>query len=375
MSVHPGEIRSHFPILQETAYLQWPYRAALPTPVRDAIDQALQQHESEGAYARERWFDEYVSAAGEIAAYLGANLDDMTWVPNTTHGLSMIANGIDWQPGDEIIIPADEFPANVYPWMQLEHKGVSVREIPFNSEGRLPAQDLLASVADKTRLLAFSHVSFHNGYRFNIAEIAQGCRERGVICVVDAAQSVGWHALDFNALGCDALVGVGRKFLGALDGLGFCFMRPEFHRQLHVSVPGPFSVKHDRDYLRHELDLRNDAWKFTGGAIPTPQAFALRAAIAMHRSVGTEVIQERALALGRRLRSMLVDAGVPFDGRDWSDEEHSAVLRIRSSHPDLHQRLQTARVSATIRGNAIRVGTHAWNDEADLERLVACLAD
>lgn len=368
--------RQDFPVFERWAYMQWPYRAALPESVRYAVGEHLLEHQLEGARARERWMQTHIDVATRIASWFGADLRDMCFVPNTTIGLSFIAQGLDWQQGDEVLIPAQEFPANVYPWMQLSERGVSVRVVqPLRPGQPVTARELVAAIGARTRLVACSHVSFHTGYCMDIEALGRDCRERGVLTVVDGAQSVGWYAYDFASLPVDALIGIGRKFLCGLAGLGFCFMKADFHRRLSVIAPGPFSVKHDRDYLRHELDLHESAWKFTGGAISTPHTVALGAALGLLAAVDKRALQQRCMSLVERFVAGLVAAGNSLPAGDWNASERSAVVSIPLPTGLDPARLEAAGCSVTLRGTAIRIGLHAWNTEAEVDRLIAVLAD
>lgn len=298
----------------------------------------------------------------------------MALTSGATAAIALVANGLEWRSDDEILIPSEEFPANVFPWMQLERFGVRVRTVKRDASGRVTAQALVDAIGPKTRLVAASHVAFLNGYRIDIPALSAGCRERGVLCVIDAAQSVGWAALDFPALGCDALAGLSQKFMCSFDGLGFVLMRQDLVRRVAPTAPGRQSVK-QADYLDHRLDYHDSAWRFVGGSLPSMQIYALEAAIGFFESFGKEHIEARVLELAQTLRDMLKAEGIRCIGNDWSSTEKSAIVTIPVQDATTAERLARQKVYVSGIGKMVRAGLHAFNNEADLERLVSALVD
>jgi cysteine desulfurase/selenocysteine lyase len=385
--------RDAFPITRRTGYFQSAWRGPLPQQTVDRLAALFTQHSLYAAEARDAWFSEYPRIAAKLAEWHGASLAQMCFVPNATHGISMIANGIAWQPSDDVVAPANEFPSNMYPWMQLSRWGVTVTRVAPDLQGRVTAEMLLAAVTPRTRVVAASLVNFATGYRIDPAKLSAGVTERrrarlgsggdpapGPFCVVDAAQAAGWMDIDFARAGCDALLGMGRKFLCALDGVAWMFLSPELLASLWVTVPGPFSVKHDKDYLRHELDYRDDAWRFTGGALPTADVFALGSSMDLWNTVAPDArtaaaaIEARVMQLSAHFRARLTALGVPYAGSNWTSSETGAVTRIESVPADIAPRLEAAKLSVTLRAGGARVAIHAFNTEDEISRLAELLA-
>lgn len=368
-------LRQEFPATNERAYLQSAYRGLLPARTVSRITELLHDHAVRGADARDEWFETYEIAGRSLASWMGSKFENLVYVPNTSTAMSLIAHGLNWQSGDEVLIPGLEFPANVYPWMQLERHGVGLRVVQADAEGRTSADAIIQALRPNTRLVSLSHVNFTTGYRMEIRKLADALRDAGVICVLDAAQSVGWAALDFEDLGVDVLTGVMRKFFCAMDGLDFMLIRPELADRLRVSLPGPFSVVHDREYLNHKLDLKSGAQKFLNGAIATPQAYAIEESVQLFQKVGRAKIEARCLQLSHHLRKNLAERGVPYIGQAWQEQEHSAVVTIALTASDaLRSALRAEKLSVSVRGSGVRVGIHAFNTEAELDRLASVAA-
>jgi len=340
----------------------------------------MTDHAARGADAREDWFGVYPKVAKLLADWHHAPLSWLAFTPNCSWTIGAIAHGLDWRSGDEVLLPANEFPANVYPWMTAATRfGLSVRKVPVDECGRVSSEALLAAIGPKTRLMAASHVSFATGYRVDIQQLCQGARQRGVLTLIDAAQSVGWCDINVPEVGADVLIGAGRKFFCALDGLAWMFVRPEILNCITLVAPGPFSVVNDREYLKHEAVWKPDAWRFTGGAVPTADIFALGASLRLFNDVGggPAAIESRSLALATTLRQRLDLMGIRYQGDNgaWRESEQSATLVIREVSPELLARLKAARVSVSARFGGARVSCHGFNNESDVDRLCAALSE
>ncbi len=367
------DFRDNFPITRSLVYLQTNYRGPLSRPAQLALERYTSEHLSLGAHARDRWFEEYPLVAKRLAAWHGTSLQNLAFVPNTTYGVAILAQGLTWSHGDEILLPAIEFPSNVYPWMALERLGVRIRKVQPDAQGRVSADMLLSAITQHTRLIATSHVSFVHGYRVELEKLCKGCREAGILSVIDAAQSVGWSQLNFDTIQCDALLGLSRKFFCSLDGLGFLMLKPELLKRLNVIAPGPFSVKHDRDYLHHELDFRDDAWRFVGGALPTPQVLTLGANLELFEKVGAGQLQNRCLELANLFRKHCKDQKIPVVGEEWNEQEQSPVILIPAQEKNLIQEFKNQNISVTLREQGIRIGIHAFNNREDIFALLEVL--
>src|SRR6185369_11868179 len=147
-----------------------------------------------------------VAEVRKLAARLinAADADDVYFVPNTTHGISVVAEGFPWTPGDNVVLAAEEYPANQYPWMNLAHRGVEVRSVP-SRENRVAIDDLRDAINARTRVLTVSAVQFASGFRHDLDQLGELCRSRGVFFFVDAIQALGAFPIDVRKTPIDAL--------------------------------------------------------------------------------------------------------------------------------------------------------------------------
>lgn len=378
--IRPGKegFRAAFPICETTAYFQTAYRGPIHHGTIAALASLIKDHAQRGAEAREEWFKVYPVVAQKLADWHRAPLGWLAFTPNVSWTMGAIAHGLDWNPSDEILVPANEFPANVYPWMTAAKRfGLTVRKVPVDEAGRVSADALVSAIGPKTRLIAASHVSFATGYRLDVSKLCREARAAGVLTVVDAAQSCGWCDIDVPKIGCDFLVGAGRKFFCALDGMAWVFVRPEVLERLTLVAPGPFSVVHDRDYLRHEMNWRPDAWRLTGGAVPTYDIFALRASLELFAKGfgGPAQLEAEVLRLAALARKALESAGVSYSGNggQWSEAEFGATLFLPGVSEQSLERMRAEHVSVTARLSGVRMSCHGFNNEGDIDRLIGAI--
>lgn len=195
----PAEYRHLFPITKEYAYLNHAAIAPYSVPVTRAMDDFIANRHRRGGLDSQKWEDRLEQVRRLAAQLIAADPEEIVFTTNTSHGLNIVAGGIDWQEGDNLIGAETEFPANVYPWLNLQRLGVEVRLAPAR-DNRILVKDIAALMDERTRLVALSFVEFATGFRNDLRVIGQLCRERGVYFCVDGIQGLG--ALDLKVTQC-----------------------------------------------------------------------------------------------------------------------------------------------------------------------------
>jgi hypothetical protein len=208
-----------FPVRRNLVYFNHAAVAPLPRPVADAIEAHAENAKTRGAADWRRWYADVESAREKAAAFVGARREEISFVPSTSWGLNLVAQAVDWKPGDNVVGDDMEFPSNVYPWMLLEKRGVELR-LARNRGGRVTAEDIAAKIDDRTRVVAVSWVAFHNGWVYPIEEIGGLCRSRGILFVVDAIQGLGALPLplDVSRVAIEVLVADAHKWPYGSEG-------------------------------------------------------------------------------------------------------------------------------------------------------------
>ena len=363
--------RRLFPITKKCAFLNHASVAPLSTRVRDAqrilIDSRVSgtdmSEEREAGRARVRRM---------CAQLVGGRPEEITLTRNTSHGINIVANGVHWHAGDNLITADAEFPANVYPWTNLRRKGVEVRFVSARDH-RILAEDIRELADERTRLVALSFVEFYSGYRNDMAAIGQLCDDRGLFFSVDGIQGLGALDFDARATNVDFVSAGAAKWLMGPVGTGFFWCRREFIEHLDPAVAGWMGVVDEDDYFCYDSPLRSDARRFEEGSLNNLGIWGFEASLGLLLEVGIDRIEPRIMSLTDYLIEGLRKRGCPILSPITSRKERSGIITFlpkSGGAGELHQRLTDAKVVVSQRGAGIRVSPHFYNTEEDLDRLL-----
>jgi selenocysteine lyase/cysteine desulfurase len=363
--------RELFAVTENYAYLNHAAVGVLPRPTREALHAFIDAHATGGVarvFPYEADMDAY---RGSIARFIGAQPGTIATLRNTSDGANIVASGFPWEPGDELILPDNEFPANVQPWLPLRKRGVNIRFIETSKE-RLTADVLRRHITSRTKIVTVSWVSFEDGYRHDLQALAEVCRGHGALLCVDAIQGLGAFPLDVNACGIDALYGGGAKWMLALQGVGFLYVRPELIERLELALPGWRSVQNIWDFTNYEQPLAADATRFEGGTPNFIGALSLNESIQVLEAAGTERIAAHVLALTDRLVEGLLSEGAAIASVR-GPSESSGIVTFRLPGSDsvaLGAALQRAGFVTTYRAGGLRVAPHGYNTADEIDAFV-----
>lgn len=366
--------RAQFPVTEHLCYLNHAGVAPISTRVAAAIRQATEECLGWGAFRYERLLAGVEAARGSAARLLGAAPAEVAFVKNTSEGVSHVALGYPWKEGDAVVVPEGEFPANVYPWLSLERRGVRVLRVPAR-EGRLLLDDFRAALEQpEVRVLAVSSVEFETGFRNDLAALGQMCRERGIFFFVDAIQSLGCLPLEPAALGIHALAADAHKWLLGPEGIGIFYLARDAWDRLRPAEVGWNSVTSPLEFSRIRFEVRPDARKFECGSHETILVHGLGAALDLLLEVGIGEIAREVRGTTDRLAEGLASRGYRvLSSRE--PEERSGIVAFapRRSPKQVVERLAAARVFAAARGQGVRVSPHFYNDAGDVDRFFEVL--
>lgn len=368
-----------FPVTRECAYLN--HAGSGPLPRRGvARMQALADLVSRSG--DRRWMErntEMDRVRGLAARLLGArHAHEIAFVENTSAGLSLIAGGIDWKPGDSIVSAAPEFPSNVYPWMQLRERGVELWQVP-ERDGRIDPDELLGMLDDRdgrTRMVALSSVQYGSGFRSDLARIGAACRERGILFVVDAIQSLGALPHDVEREFIDVCAASSHKWLLGPEGIGLLYVSDRVIEQIRPIRSGWRSMRKMFDWSELEIDFAEGAKRFETGTMNAYGIVALGGALEIFLEIGAGDLERRILALADSVAKGLADLGFQVISSRQPGETSGIVAAI---HPklganDLVKRLAEKDVVAAARLGRFRVSPHFYNSEEEIDRMLGELA-
>jgi selenocysteine lyase/cysteine desulfurase len=336
---------------------------------------------SDGTEALCDWEDRLEEIRQLSAGFIGAHRDEIAFTGSVSQGLNVVAAGLDWQPGDNLICAETEFPANIYPWTNLRRRDVDIRFAPAR-DNRIQIEDLLALMDSRTRLLAISFVEFGTGYRNDLHTLAQVCHERGVYLCVDSIQGLGALQLDVNETGVDLLATHAAKWMLGPIGAGFVYIRPNLMSRIEPVMAGWRGVVDRDNYYCYDSPLRDSCERFEPGSLNVVGLLGMEAAIRLLLSIGIASIEARILALNDLLIAGLQRHGCIVTSPIAHRRERSGIICFRppaaagapsTAAAELAARLRAADVIVSPRGNVIRVSPHVYNTKEDIQRLLDAL--
>lgn len=367
--------RSHFPVTRRWAFLDHAAVSPIPDTAVAAMDWYARMVSENGIAAVAEVMDR-VSRVRALAARLvnAPAVEDVTFVPNTTVGIGLIAEGYPWRSGENVVLAAEEYPSNQYPWLNLAGRGVEVRRVPSRGN-RVHVDDIAAAMTDKTRVLSVSAVEFASGFRNDLDALGELCRSRGVFFFVDAIQGLGVFPTDVQRTPIDALAADGHKWLLAPEGAGFAYVRREWVDRLHPIGVGAHSVVNPFEYHTIDFRLKPHAGRWEGGALNVPGLLALGASLELLLSAGIDTVAAKVLNLTDYLCERAAAAGCEvFSSRAGNDRSGIVSLtKPGADSKDLMKRCRAAGVVVNNRANRLRVSPHAYNTTDEIDRLTAVL--
>ncbi|MHB1033839.1 MAG: aminotransferase class V-fold PLP-dependent enzyme [Pirellulales bacterium] len=365
------DFRHKMPVTRKWAYFDHAAVAPLSGPARRALAAWAEEAAEEGDVHWPQWSSRVEKARELGARLIGAEPADMALVHNTTEGINLVAESFPWEPGDNVVTLADEFPSNLYPWMNLAGRGVETRRVP--TDGRQVDLEMVDAACDsRTRIVSVSWVGYASGWRNDVDALAEIAHRHGAMLFLDAIQGLGVFPLDVGRTKVDFLAADGHKWLLGPEGAGLFYTRRE-----HLALLRPFgvgwnSVIHAYDFSRIELELKDSAARYEGGSRNLAGYIALAASLELLAQFGTEAISRRVLEITdlarrelQRIGALVMVAPEP--------EHRSGIVTFELPGRDPHavrQQCLDQGVVLSCRAGRLRISPHAYVDETDVRRLI-----
>jgi cysteine desulfurase / selenocysteine lyase len=336
--------RREFPICARKIYCAHAADAPLPRRVADAMRDSIERASSDA-----RQYDLELAHIAEtrkaVARFIGAQLDEMSFTGPTSSGLNAIANGLDWTQGDEVICYLDDYPANVYPWLALERRGVKAVLLETARIGQITPEIVEQALTDRTRLVALASANFCSGFRIDLESIGALCAERGVLFSVDAIQTLGAFPIALDRI--DFLSAGAQKWMLGPSGAGILYVKKSRHDLLRPATIGGWNVQSPNFVSQREIKYAPGGQKFEPGAYYHSAIAGLGAAIELLWEVGPAQIAERILSLTQALKREIAPTGFEFLSPD-EENNRSGILTFR------HPKVPTAQfLEALLKNDAV----------------------
>lgn len=359
-------------------YLNNASLSPLPKETIKSMVRYLREREREGGRCELDWFHKIEEVRERASRLFNAKLNEISLVKSTTHGITLVAQGFPWNEGDEVLLVRGEFPANIYPWLSLRDRGVKVRFVE-PQDGRVDVETLEDHIGERTRLLALSFVDYLTGHRRDLKEIGDFLEERGIHLSVDAIQGLGVIPLDLSSVSIDFLSSGGTKWLMGPMGTGIFYVREKVLDLLKVPLLGWRSVRDFMDFSHYTTELREDARRFESDTYNLCGLIGLGASLKLILEMGVEDIKERVLSLTEMLLREIesLERVEILTPRSRSSERSGIVsFKVRGvPSEELKNHLQAKGITVSEREGWIRVSPHFYNEEEEIEALIAEIRD
>jgi selenocysteine lyase/cysteine desulfurase len=367
------------PIASRWAYFDHAAVAPLTGPAAEVLASWCDESVRDGATNWARWARGVEQTRERAAELLGAQPEEVALVPSTTAGIHLVAEGYPWRPGDNVVTLENEFPSNLYPWMNLQSRGVETRRVPLDA-GQADPERILQYCDHHTRMVSVSWVGYATGWRIDLDQLVDLTHRRGLLLFVDAIQGLGVFPLDVRRTPVDFLAADGHKWLSGPEGAGLFFVQRQHLGLLRPLGVGWNSVVQRHDFSHIDLALRDEAARYEGGSQNMAGFLALGASLELLQQCGLSSdrspIAERVLELTDlacvRLRGIGARIVSPRDG-----EHRSGIVSFELPGGDpygIRKRCLQAGVVLSCRGGRLRISPHAYVNEADIDRLIDALA-
>lgn len=378
-------LRREFPATQSTIYMDVANQGLISRSTRVCVEPHL-ENRLYGRNDEERMMGYVESTRARFAQLINAATDEIAITKNASEGINIIANAIDWRPGDNVVLcPKLEHANNILPWLQVKAKhNVELRLIePEN--GSIPADAFTKVIDSRTRVVAVSTVTMVPGFRTVMGPIAEACKQYGAFLLADASQSIGILDTDVTRLDVDGLVASAYKGLMGLYGLGFLYCRREWANRLNPAYLARFSVDlgdaPESAPISESVKLRDGAPRFDIGHYNFPGVLAAYASMGQLLEIGIPAIERSVTSLAKRLATGLFELGLPVCGGPAGNHLGSIVAigdpaavaesqAVGNRIQSLHDWLSESQVMVSMRRGMLRFSLHVYNTTDEVDRVV-----
>ena len=372
--------RREFPVTAQKVFLAHAAVAPLPRVAAETLIEHARAATTAGPDDYVHALEQIRATRGTAARFIGATPEEIALLGPTSLGLSLFAQGLDWDPGDEVLYYADDYPANVYPWLELARRGVVPRALRPERPGEITPDLIAASLTDRTRLVALASAYFLTGYRIDVDAIGRLLSARGVLFSLDAIQTLGAFPLSVEHV--DFLSADAHKWMLGPLSIGIVYVKRRHFGRLRPILLGASNVRSPDFVAQPEIVFLDTAARYEPGVLNLGPLLGMKASLDLILELGPAAVAARIGALARYLANALGALGfepiVPP-----TSSQASGILTV--THPTanaarIFQRLQERRVTISLRhdragGSYLRWSPHFYNTEAELDRAASVVRE
>ena len=371
--MEPRAFRKLFPIFDERVYLNSCSQGALGHPVQAALEEFMASWHRHGN-PWELWCERMEELRAEFAGLINAEPDEVAVTFSASTAVGALASALDWSERPRVVTSDLDFPTMGHVWLAQRARGAEVRYARAEGD-RLPLGAFAAEVDGRTGIVATTHVCYRNGFKTDLAGLAELAHAHGAPLLVDAFQSLGTEPVDVRALGVDALITGTLKYLLGTPGVALLYVRRELAERLRPTDTGWFGQTDPFAYDVHRLDYAPGARRFQSGSPPVPAVYAALAAVRLLRQVGLDAVHDHVRALSDRFIAGAERRGLRLMTPAEPDRRGPLVMVRCRDVQRLIERLGERGVLCSTRDGALRVSFHYYNLVEDVDALLAGLDD
>jgi selenocysteine lyase/cysteine desulfurase len=363
-----------FPQKEGLIYLNHAGVAPWPRQTADAVKCFADENATIGAWRYPHWVTIEKQLRALACRLINTpSIDDIALIKNTSEGLSIIAHGLDWQSGDNIVTSDQEFPSNHIPWQTLAKLGVELRKANLTA-GATPEDSLITLVDKRTRLLTISSVQYASGLKMNLEQLGQFCKEKKILFCIDAIQSLGALSFNCQTINADFVIADGHKWMLGPEGMGIFYCQPEARERLQLHQFGWHMVEAMGDYERKDWSIARSARRFECGSLNMIGIFALRESLSLLLDkIGIANVEKSVLANATYLIDQ-IQAEPELQLLSPSLQERRSGIITFKRHgiqpSALHQYLMDRGVICAQRGGGIRFSPHFYTSIEGLNQAL-----
>jgi cysteine desulfurase/selenocysteine lyase len=366
--------RAEMPITERWAFFDHAAVAPITARAQKALNEWAADMAQNGDVMEHRWVQRIEEVRGFAGQLLDADPVDIAFIKNTSEGIGIVAEGFPWKSGDNVVTAAEEYPANIYPWMNLASRGVEFRTVP-SRDGRIWIDDIRNAIDSRTRLISLSFVEFASGFRNDLDAVGTLCRERGIYFFVDAIQGLGAFPLSVKKTPIDFLSADGHKWMLGTEGAGIFYVRRDLVDMLHPVGIGWNSVIGARNFGKIDFRLKPNAGRWESGSLNVGGIATLGASLEMLLETGIPAIAERVTELTDYLCERAARIGLEvYSSR--KSEDKSGIVSLLAPGPDPIQLVRGFKKEGVVinqRAGRLRISPHFYNSHTEIDRLIDLL--
>jgi selenocysteine lyase/cysteine desulfurase len=367
-----NELRAQFPVTEQYTYLNHAAVGPLPQRVLDEVIWINQDKENSGGLHWMDWEEQAEETRKIIARFINAHPDEIAFTQNTSAGLSIIANGLNWEKQDNIVINDLEFPSNLFPWQIQARKYGLVTRTVYNRNEELAMEDFEEKIDRHTKIVAVSHVQFSNGFKVDLQRLSKLAHENGGYVITDAVQSLGQIALDVKKLDVDFLATSGYKWLLSPIATGFLYIKKELIDEIEPSMIGYRTDENYHDFSYRNIELAKNARRFESGQINFPGIAGMRAAIELLEGYGIHNIERRIRELVDRLIAGISELKGLKVVSSLKPEHRNGLVKVGGleNPEEVVAKLKEDNIVISSRAGGLRISPHFYNTEGEINKLL-----